>query len=194
MNCLKNNRGLSLIEIMVALSILAVVGAIAVPQFQNYRKSAAYSALGQSVRNTQRAFSLCRATNAFESCDTMSEINMPKLGGTQPGESQGSNKWCADGKIKISGEDVNTCIEFAGSGNPVITSNRKYCYTPQTGDNCTAGRDKNAQADTSKPACNEDLKFAGGPCLDDSVCDGRVSGDKCDSATANGTCSAGVCS
>ena len=37
MNCLKNNKGLSLVEILVAVSIIGIISAIAIPQFANYR-------------------------------------------------------------------------------------------------------------------------------------------------------------
>ena len=194
MNCLKNNRGLSLIEIMVALSILAVVGAIAVPQFANYRKSAAESALQQSTRNTEQAFKLCRATKQFSLCDELTEINMPPLGGTTPGESKatGGASWCADTEVDISGDPVKACIQFNSDGTTSNTVNKRYCYKDGTGHADCA----NNQYDTSAPgSCpnGDTVQFSDGVCEADGDCSG---GAKCmqTGAAANGACASGTCS
>ena len=40
MNCIKSNKGFSLVEILVAVSIIGIISAIAIPAFQDYRANA----------------------------------------------------------------------------------------------------------------------------------------------------------
>ena len=189
MNCLKNNRGLSLIEIMVALSILAVVGAIAVPQFTNYRKSAAYSALEQSTTNTQRAFQLCRATKAFTECNTLSLINMPGLDAAATESPNGNTSWCTDAEQDISGDPVKACIQFNSDGTIRETVSKKYCFKNKTvvGQTCTAGYEA---------AC-DDIAYGKGPCGDKpdpaAFCTG-ANQSGCMTTAARGVCASGECS
>ncbi len=203
MNCLKNNKGLSLIEIMVALGILAIVGAIAVPQFNRYRSDAGYQAQRQSLVNTANAFNVCMATKVFDSCDSLSElnINLPSentSGFTQAAGGTGGN-FCADSQSIIGGVDVRSCVSITGAtGSSSITSNQRFCFNDggaQTiaaaPNNCNSGAQFNCTTGydtTCTSQCGDELTTT--TCTDNAQCSGG-----CHTASNTGECddSNGTC-
>ena len=58
---LKNKKGFSLVEIMVALGLLVVVGGIAVPQYTAYTERARRQAVDSSVGTIRQAVGACMA-------------------------------------------------------------------------------------------------------------------------------------
>ncbi len=198
MNCLKrtisNNRGLSLIEIMVALSILAVVGAIAVPQFANYRKAAGYSSLEQSTTNTKRAYDLCRATKSFGECNTLALINMPGLDGSATESVNSTISWCTDAEIDISGDNVKACIQFNSGGGVEETTNKRYCFKDGTsGSNCGSQPGQTAPVVGTYQSQCDTIAFNKGPCGDVDDPDGFCSGAGQTKCMSSGDSKAGVC-
>ena len=204
MNCLKNNRGLSLIEIMVALGILGVIGAIAVPQFTKYRRTAIYTAVGESLNNVARSAAVCIAANGYAGCNSLSKINMPQLEGGQA--STGQTALCVDTVQTIAGEEFKACVSINGSGTSTTTTNKRFCYTD---DDSTTGTDSDGNTftcgsghkqgyidgDTATNACNETLAITNGPCVGQADCKAT---ETCQTAAeaANGDCNTGtgVCS
>ncbi len=52
---LKKNHGFTLIELMIVIAIIAILAAIAIPQFNAYRKKAFNSAAQSDLRNAMTA-------------------------------------------------------------------------------------------------------------------------------------------
>ena len=66
---IKNNKGFSLIEIMVALGLLVVIGGIAVPQYNEYRKTARTRAVDATIGQVEQAVGACIAVGtAIATC------------------------------------------------------------------------------------------------------------------------------
>ena len=61
MKQIKNNKGFSLIEIMVALGLLVVIGGIAVQQFNEYRKTAKKQAINSTISQIEQVVATCAA-------------------------------------------------------------------------------------------------------------------------------------
>ncbi len=55
---IKNNRGISLVEILVSVSILGVLATIAVPSYQSYRQTAIKNVLKLELTNGAKAYAI----------------------------------------------------------------------------------------------------------------------------------------
>lgn len=63
-------RGFTLVEILVVLSILGLLAATAFGAYGNYTARAAYSEIMVAAKVYRRAVEVCALTNAMESCNS----------------------------------------------------------------------------------------------------------------------------
>ena len=186
---LKNNKGLSLIEIMVVVGIIAVVAGIAIPQFNQYKKSAGYTALDASLTNVARAHNVCLATQQFSSCNDLEKIKISVTGNVNKGGT--SPKFCADIDTEIGGETIKACVSVDSSeGTVTKTANRQFCFKDTaTGTACATGNSNNTW-DAKATNCTGDTLDLAKPCKT------ATASTDCPSATYGGckpTPESGVC-
>ena len=182
-----NNKGFTLLEVMVTVGILAVISGIAVPQYNKYKENAGYQAVGVDLQTIRKQFGVCMAVNsAVGSCTTASQLDINISGFAQVTFDDPANatKFCAVIDRSISGRDVKSCTEVEVDTGKVIktTANRKFCYE----DDGAGGHDSNDAQDTDEPT-----EWGKGACDENSDCgSGKW---KCGTVKA-GTCASGVCS
>ena len=170
---LKSKRGFTLMEVLVAVGLIAIITAIAVPQFQDYREQTGLVAGNTSVANMARAYQNCMALNAFGDCDSLSDIKIDcktctdaTLGSAPPFCANYKNtaggkefRMCvsvdADNKVtKTIGGDIKVCHETcagagcAVTGTAVVTDTIKRCKTATAATDCATVK----SADVSAPA------------------------------------------
>jgi|SRR5579872_6923683 len=64
-----NNRGFSLIELMIVVAIIGILAAIAIPSYQNYTHRAKFTEVIQATLPFKLAIEVCaRETNDMASC------------------------------------------------------------------------------------------------------------------------------
>ena len=75
---IKNNKGVSLIEILVVMGLIGVLATIAIPAYENYRNNANTTVLKSDVGNGYKAY---HAFNAVEGhfCATLQEAGLDGL-------------------------------------------------------------------------------------------------------------------
>ena len=170
---LKNKKGFSLIEVLVAVGIIAIISAIAVPQFTANRNEAAKVAGDTSVSNILKAFSACRVLKPFSECDTLAKIgiNCPDCHNDPP-KTTPNNKFCAHiKKGDATNPDFAACVsvEETGTGNTIVRTyggtlldQVKICKTKCS--SCTSSSDDGVTAASPVETCTTDATCTVGTC------------------------------
>ncbi len=155
----RNNKGFSLIEIMVALGLITLLTALAIPQFTSYKRSVRYGVLRSMLSIGFRAVEL--ETSLGTDIGSLNEISVTsKIKSKDKGDftkvynSSGTTAWCYS-MTGVAGkpyEGFNGCVNNSGSvvigGTNVpckeATAKRKaHATTPSTtcddSDGCPSG-------------------------------------------------------
>ena len=118
---LKNKKGFSLLEVLIAVAIIAIISGIAVPQFTAQRNNAAKVASDTSAGNIAKAFKNCVALNPFGSCDSLSDIKVPCPAGSTCDSGGTGGKFCAHLWKGDAGSDFKVCISIDSAGTETRT-------------------------------------------------------------------------
>ena len=118
-------------ELLVAVGIMAVLAAIGVPAFNQYRADAAKGAFIATGTNVAKAITACFATKAFTQCNDLDKVNMTCSMCDKTVQTSG-NKVCVNMESEIGGDTFKGCISVdASTGKYGRTVNsatgQKYC-------------------------------------------------------------------
>ncbi len=136
MNCIKSNKGFSLVEILVAVSIIGIISAIAIPAFQDYRANASKVAGDTSIGNVARAFQNCLVLKDISECRSLSGIGVTCA---DCDTSTTGDKFCAQIEKKVGGDTFRACVDFDGADlvgrayGGKLFENIKLCHEAATG-------------------------------------------------------------
>ena len=115
---LKNQKGFTLMEVLVAVGLIGIITAIAVPQFQDYREQTGLVAGDASTTNMARAYKNCVALNDFASCNTLDKIGIKCEGCTDANPSLGNSPpFCANFKSKAGAKEFKMCVSVSATEN-----------------------------------------------------------------------------
>ena len=117
---LKNKKGFSLLEVLIAVAIIGIISAIAIPQFADQRENAAKVASDTSASNIAKAFQNCVVLNNFSSCDSLPELKVSCPGGSVCDSGGTAPNFCAHLKRGTAGQDdFNVCVSVNSTSGTI---------------------------------------------------------------------------
>ena len=130
---LLNQKGFSLIEIMVALGLITLLTALAVPQYNNYKKSVRYGVVRSMLliphRTAEIEGSLGNGIASLTEADLLSKIKSKDKGDFTAtfNTDSGNTKWCflMEGNTGTGYNNIDGCINE--SGNIIIGGDDVPC-------------------------------------------------------------------
>ncbi len=198
---LLNQKGFSLLEVLVAVSIIGVISAIAIPQFKNYKDNAAKVAADTSGSNIVKAVQNCLVLNGIDACDTLGEVGISCPSGAScimaTDSATPKTKLCSHIHTTSGSSTFNVCVELNLTNN---TPSRKYggtllkniCHFTVTG--CTNTAQNKEYSESPVKTCTQDNQCTGGAFTCDTQGGSAVIGTrKCKPSGHTGTCASGAC-
>ena len=204
---LKSKKGFSLIEVLVAVAIIGIISAIAVPQFTAQRDNAAKVAVDTSAGNIAKAFKNCIALNSFGNCDKLAKIKVACPAGSTCTSGGTGGTFCAHIHRGTAGDDdFKVCVSVDNTGNEIRSYGGALLRSVASGTVCHSAKTASTDGTTcsaTNPSPDAGLK----PCTTGNVataCGGNVAAQtatcglarSCASVTTDGDCddSTGLCS
>ena len=147
---LRSKKGFSLLEVLIGVTIIGIISAIAVPRFQNYREIAAVTAADATLSNAVKAYNLCSATSG--TCATLSDLKL-SCGTCKTPQEDATNGYCVMLEQKISNKIFKACVQIKTDGTTVkaFGGEFKFCYgtSPHGPDGVTGNDDSDEYTKTS---------------------------------------------
>ena len=129
MNCLKKQRGFSLIELMVVVAIMGILASIGIPQYLQYRRDALYAGLEANLSTVERAVLTCMNARGWNQCNSIgpNAVAISNLGNT--GFGADSPNICTQFTENVGGSNFEACTQInAITGLTQRTYNKRTCY------------------------------------------------------------------
>ena len=184
-----NNKGFSLLEVLVGVSIIGIISAIAVPTYQSYTRTAALTSANSTLKNLAKAFNTCSVLSDFSNCDGMdgsnSDLSEIKISCSECTAQSTTGNFCVEYEQAVAGKNFKGCVSVVPGEPPVFTYGGDFKFCHQTVKSGQTGSEIWGEECSS----NNDCPTGSGEAYEATTIHNAGT---CNAK--NGTCAAGVCS
>lgn len=137
-----------MIELMIAVAIIGILAAIAIPQYQDYVTRARWSSVLTSIKSVQLTFAQCLQNNANDiaSCDTPAKIDLRDAANnllaswpTPPGTTGPLTFDATDGSFSMTGDPKLAGCTVKATPNIASGTSVAWVYT-SSGTGCNRSK------------------------------------------------------
>ncbi len=129
----QNQKGFTLIELMIVIAIIGILAAIALPQYQTYTKKARFSEVVLAASSAKGLVDVCfqtRGAGTLTNCDSAAEIGL--TAGASDGEHVASVAVATNGVVTATGATTVDGATYILT--PSVSTNSGTLTWAQTGD------------------------------------------------------------
>ena len=154
---LQSKKGFTLMEVLVAVGLIGIITAIAVPQFQDYREQTGLVAGNTSVGSMARAYQNCMVLKSFAECNDLSKINISCSACSSGSGARTEPPFCANYKATAGGKDFRMCVSVDEDNaiTKTIGGNFKVCHNTCSGADCPNGAWSTPKVPTTVKRCKD---------------------------------------
>ncbi len=116
-----DNKGFTIIELLVVLVIIGILAAIAVPQFTDTREMAYFAAMKSDVRNLAAQQELYHATN-YKYTSSLADLDFVASEGVTVTAAASSSGWSATATHAALGTTEGCAVYYGSATAPTLGS------------------------------------------------------------------------
>ena len=195
-NITKNNKGFSLLEVLVGVSIIGIISAIAVPTYQNYTKEASKTAANTTISNIAKSYTSCLILKPFAQCNDLPKIGISCSDCDSGASTSAPNIFCGMITKNVAGEDFKACVSISGTAvtktyGGILNKICHVTYSETSSSDCSNAGHTLGESALSSSSCDTKTD-----CPADDTTSACKSVHDCKSPTTAGDCapSTGLCS